>query len=71
MNTRDTNNIGYKIQKRDKQNNITVVYPIRNGHFKMADCTSSSGKSLAGESGKNEIYVGSKKSSVIRDTTIT
>jgi hypothetical protein len=20
---------------------ITVVYPIRNGHFKMADCTSS------------------------------
>ena len=29
-----------------KQNNlpvldITVVYPIRNGHFKMADCTSS------------------------------
>ena len=23
------------------QCNTTVVYPIRNGHFKMADCTSS------------------------------
>ena len=23
---------------------LTVVYPIRNGHYKMADCTSSKGR---------------------------
>ena len=27
--------------EQDQMTDITVVYPIRNGHFKMADCKSS------------------------------